>query len=83
MSILGEVTLIHKDFAKSKGWQIIAFDFAVCLVLAVALICLKETAWDFVQYSVTGLAVMTGTILGLDMKKMRGYLKTFKEEEGK
>ena len=70
-----DATLIHKDFAKSTGWQIIAFDLCVCIVLYGALKFLGHDAWAFVQASIGTLAAVTFAVLWVNIKKMQDFKK--------
>lgn len=74
-------TLIHKDFAKSTAWQIIAFDFCVCLVLYGAMEFIGQTAWSFVQGTLGVLMAATFSVLGINIKKMNQIKKELKENE--
>lgn len=84
MSLLGEVTLIHKDFAKSTAWQLVAFDFCVCLVLVVAMKAVPDQywpeIWTVVKATIATLAAATFSVLGINIKKMNQIKKELKDE---
>lgn len=73
-------TLIHKDFAKSTAWQIIVFDFCVCLVLYGAMQFIGDKAWPFVQGTLGVLTAATFSVLGINIKKMKELKKELNDE---
>lgn len=78
-----EATLLHKDFAKSKGWQSVFFGAACMVFLSVVVIVVGEPAMTFVEAGFAAIVIGVGSQIGLDVKKMRELLKLPNEKEGK
>lgn len=76
-----DAAVFHKDFAKSTAWQIVAFDFCVCIVLYGALQFIGKEAWPFVQYTIGGLTAATFSVLGINIKKMNQIKKELKDDK--
>jgi len=77
------VALVHKDFAKSKGWQSVFFGLGCLGFLAVLSMVFGESVLVFVQAGFVAVLLGVGSVIGLDVKKMRELLKELpKPEEG-
>jgi|GEM_PF-2740480 len=78
-----QATLLHKDFAKSKGWQSVFFGLGCLAFLAILSVVFGESVRLFVQAGFVAIVLGVGSVIGLDVKKMRELLKELpKPNEG-